>query len=217
MVWFTKLQARILSLVFFAGFVSAFWGLCLNSESGSWGDRLGVAGRVSLCLLFAATIHLTLARNNLLESLNRPLNRSLLGENKKWRGLVVEPLMGIPTVWLMQRVESWAALDTMLALDAKNPVFLGIFLGLGRILGELPNSFLKRRLGIKPGTHPSRGRIWVALYDQGDSAIPIMMGLGIWYGLPPMEWVWQIGLLTLALFFGRLFLFGVGLKQSPLT
>ena len=39
------------------------------------------------------------------------------------------------------------------------------------MLSELPNSFIKRRLGIQEGKLPSRNRFWFGLVDQADCAI----------------------------------------------
>ncbi|MFI5342228.1 MAG: CDP-archaeol synthase, partial [Candidatus Methylomirabilales bacterium] len=50
-----------------------------------------------------------------------------------------------------------------------NPCTLGTALGLGAMLGELPNSFVKRRLGIAPGgcAHGIPGPVFY-LWDQVD-------------------------------------------------
>jgi hypothetical protein len=62
------------------------------------------------------------------------------------------------------------------------PVLYGLLLGLGVVLGELPNSFLKRQLDIAPGSQRSSwsGRA-ITLLDQGD------LVLGIWVCLLPIH------------------------------
>ena len=50
--------------------------------------------------------------------------------------------------------------------------------GLGYVLGELPNSFMKRRLGVASGKTAAgwRGRIFLVV-DQADSVVvPLLMG-----------------------------------------
>ena len=209
-------STRILALVAFLGFVSVSWVWGLDSERGSWGDRVSISVRIFLCLLFAATFHLGLARSRAGGFLRKPIHQKWFGENKTWRGLLLEPLLAVPAVWAMQRWEMRVGNESLVSFLSVSPVLLGVFLGSARILGELPNSFLKRRLGIAPGTHPRRGRLWIALYDQADSTIPISIGVVLWFGLPFAECVWLIVSLTISFFFGRLFLFGVGLKKSPL-
>jgi hypothetical protein len=210
-------SAKVLALVAFLGFVSVSWTWGLDSDGGSWGGRVSITVRIFLCLLFAATLHLALARSRVGGLLCKPIHQRWFGENKTWRGLVLEPLFAIPAVWAVQSWEMRGGNESLVSFVSVSPVLFGVFLGAARILGELPNSFLKRRLGIAPGTHPHRGRLWIALYDQADSTIPISIGVVLWFGLPVTECVWLILFLTISFFFGRLFLFGVGLKKSPLT
>jgi hypothetical protein len=55
------------------------------------------------------------------------------------------------------------------ALRAAGPWRHGTALGVAVVAGELPNSFLKRRLGIGPGEHAgSRIGVALSLYDQID-------------------------------------------------
>jgi hypothetical protein len=75
---------------------------------------------------------------------------------------------------------------------ASSPVLVGLLVGLGTVLGELPNSFLKRRLDIAPGTRRrSPGGIALAVLDQGD------LVLGIWVCLAPV-WVMPVWLAAVA-------------------
>lgn len=68
-------------------------------------------------------------------------------------------------------------------ITASTPLVVGLLIGLGTVGGELPNSFLKRRLDIAPGARRrSPGGIALALLDQGD------LVLGIWVCLLPV-WV----------------------------
>jgi CDP-diglyceride synthetase len=66
-----------------------------------------------------------------------------------------------------------------------NPIVLGVLLGLAYALAELPNSFVKRRLGIEPGKRPPRHAAWFALLDQADSAIGCVLVYGWALGLTP--------------------------------
>ena len=57
---------------------------------------------------------------------------------------------------------------------AASTLALGLAVGLGYSLGELPNSFLKRRLGITPGERRSAVQY---LVDQADSAFGVALAL----------------------------------------
>ncbi len=78
------------------------------------------------------------------------------------------------------------------AVRASSPLLVGLLVGLGTVLGELPNSFLKRRLDIAPGTRQrSPGGVALAVLDQGD------LVLGIWVCLAPV-WVMPVWLAAVA-------------------
>jgi len=55
---------------------------------------------------------------------------------------------------------------------------LGASTGLCLMLGELPNSFVKRQLGVEPGSPPRHraGRIAAALADRLDSIVGALIG-----------------------------------------
>jgi hypothetical protein len=65
-------------------------------------------------------------------------------------------------------------------------VLVGLLIGLGTVLGELPNSFLKRRMGVAPGTQRrSAAGLALTVLDQGDFVF------GIWVVLLPV-WVMSV-------------------------
>jgi len=119
-----------------------------------------------------------------LHALKKPLDfgtsfrgKRIFGDNKTWRGLVINVLFcsagAIIEVWLQKKnvVPPWF----LLADYTKHGYQIGVLLGLGMTLGELPNSFLKRRLEIPPGGKKG-GFLGVLffLFDQVDLII------GIW-------------------------------------
>jgi CDP-archaeol synthase len=67
------------------------------------------------------------------------------------------------------------------AVSSTSPWLWGALVGLGVVVGELPNSFLKRRLGVAPGTQ-RRDALGAALivFDQAD-LVP-----GVWLCLAPV-------------------------------
>lgn len=82
-----------------------------------------------------------------------------------------------PVEWLFNAVFNHALIGSVLPFDA-NLVFLGFIAGVGYILGELPNSFFKRRIGIQAGDVPEDKKYWFIALDQLDSAIGV--GLAYW-------------------------------------
>ena len=131
-------------------------------------------------------LHAPVLRYDLLKPLKRPISNRLFGANKTWRGALVMftgVVLATGVAWPVMpddlRDESW--------------VLVGGLIGLGTVLGELPNSFLKRRLGIPPGSRRlTPGGIALIVYDQADFVPAIALAL-----LP----VWTMPLDTLVLGF----------------
>jgi CDP-diglyceride synthetase len=127
-------------------------------------DALTQALILSLPLVVSGGLHMAVVKLDLLSGLKVPIARRWFGANKTWRGVVVMSVATVFGVWLTASV--WP--DQFQAWSATT---LGVLLGLGYVAAELPNSFIKRRLGIEPGKRPAQHRLWFTLADQADSAI----------------------------------------------
>jgi CDP-2,3-bis-(O-geranylgeranyl)-sn-glycerol synthase len=148
--------------------------------------------------LFLPVLGAPVLRWNLLPGLARPLDggrsfrgRRILGDNKTWRGaLLMTTGIVLATVALWQW--DWWRDELPHAVRTASPLLVGALIGLGTVGGELPNSFLKRRLDIAPGSRRrSAGGVALALLDQGD------LVLGIWFCLLPV-WVMPVWLAAIA-------------------
>ncbi|MGO9902842.1 MAG: CDP-archaeol synthase [Solirubrobacteraceae bacterium] len=113
--------------------------------------------------LGAALAHAPVLRWDLIPALRRPINRRLFGEDKTWRGAV---MTGGTLAGALAFVSpsSYGRRLPQPVVDA-NPVLLGTLLGGACWLGELPNSFLKRRLASER-PNPLRGRLVSSPNDQ---------------------------------------------------
>ena len=109
-------------------------------------------------MLGAPVLHGPVLRGDLMPSLARPLDlglsvrgRRVFGDNKTWRGALV---MGAGTVGASLALDraGWFRSRLPAPLREAGPWRYGPLLALGVVGGELPNSFLKRRLGIAPGS-----------------------------------------------------------------
>jgi hypothetical protein len=56
-----------------------------------------------------------------------------------------------------------------------NDAFVGFGLGLAYILAELPNSYIKRRLGIANGAHSKKYKYLQYFTDKADSLIGVLV------------------------------------------
>src|SRR5436309_2312088 len=108
--------------------------------------------------------HAPVLKADLLRALKRPIHARAFGANKTWRGAVV---MGGGTFLAALALDRVPAYRERLPPEvlAAGPARVGAILGLAVWLGELPNSFVKRRLGMAPGrarraSSPTASRTW---------------------------------------------------------
>jgi CDP-2,3-bis-(O-geranylgeranyl)-sn-glycerol synthase len=126
--------------------------------------------------------------------------RRVFGDNKTLRGAVLMVLFTvlatIAAYGLAERT-AWAAALTPQELMAAGPIVWGGLLGAGYVLGELPNSFVKRQLSVPPG-EAARGWLgpvfWIV--DQIDSLAGAMIALSVVW-VPPLETLAALLVVTL--------------------
>ena len=135
-----------------------------------------------------------------LESLRVPLDaglqlrgRRLFGANKTLRGLVVMvPASGLTCLGLGAALSlAPRAADHLWDLGPGGYALLGLVGGLGFMLGELPNSFVKRQLDVAPGGAP-RGRLAATvcfIADRLDSILGLLLAVHLTFGLPAGTWL----------------------------
>lgn len=110
-------------------------------------------------LLVSAALSAVVHRCDLFPRLAKPIDggamlggRRVFGDGKTWRGIVIAVIGSIATVLLQKHVVG-AQAGSLAVVDyahASAPL-LGLAIGMGAMLGELPNSFVKRRLDIRSG------------------------------------------------------------------
>jgi len=166
-----------------------------------------------LPLLVGGVLHMLVVRFDVAPMLKIPLHEKSMGANKTWRGILVMPPLTVLGVWLARLLDQhW-----QLGILANASVWgLGLALGLGYVVPELPNSWMKRKLGIKPGESSARYPWLFGFIDQTDSAFGCLFVyalFGIGHGT-----LWIV-----LFFFGaavhllvNLILWSLGLRKQPL-
>ena len=141
-------------------------------------------------VLGAPILHAPVLRWNLLPALRRPLNRRLFGENKTWRGALVMNGGTVAAAVVLHRLPAYRRRLPRPVAEA-NPALIGALLGLAVWTGELPNSFLKRRLGIAPGEqrHSPAGVV-LSIFDQVDWVPAVWLLLRPVWRMTPRETAW---------------------------
>jgi len=105
-----------------------------------------------------------------------PINKRMFGENKTWQGFFGMILLSAISAWVL-----WGNF------------WHGALLGFAYVLFELPNSFVKRRLGVRPGAN---GSIIQTFFDLADSAIGCIIFLAFIY---PLTWVEAIAVFLVSI------------------
>ena len=121
----------------------------------------------------------------------------MFGDNKTVRGFVsMVPAAAAAFALCFVAAKQFApslALD-LWSLSVSGYAALGAWAGLGFMLGELPNSFVKRQLDVAPGQAP-RGRLGAIvsfIVDRTDSIIGMLIALSIAVPTPWMTWVYSL-------------------------
>ena len=144
-------------------------------------------------LIVSNVLHMVLVKKNGLNSLCIPLNSTLFGPNKTLRGFLFVPFVnGIlylvvnwPGGWLLSGLSPESYLQQEINIGDINflnlllmQVSIGAVYGLFYMLFELPNSWIKRRMGIASGESSTRFRWFFTLLDKTDSAIGVSLFFG---------------------------------------
>jgi hypothetical protein len=170
--------------------------LMAESLTGLWALAFTLARALYLFapLLLSASLAAIVMRHDWLSALNRPIDggstlrgKRWFGDGKTWRGAFLA-LTGSCLAVLIQRALAAHVPETLQVVDYSriDALAFGAALGLGAILGEPPNSFVKRRLGIPRG-QTTRGPLAVLFYvwDQVDALMGAWPLLCFWFEPSP--------------------------------
>jgi len=126
--------------------------------------------------------------------------RRVFGDNKTVRGVIV--MIAATTACtvvqgLLESQTEWVRALSLPGHGRVNALKWGLLLGTGYVVGELPNSFLKRQMGVAPGG-AARGWLgpvfWVV--DQVDSLIGVLIFMRFAW-IPPQDVVVLLFVITL--------------------
>ncbi len=118
-----------------------------------------------------------LVKFNLFSQMAIPISPRWLGQNKTYRGLFFVPVLtGFGALLTAPLLDRFGSVDQRVCWQF---VVHGLVVGTLYIMGELPNSYIKRRLEIAPGSLPSGPAYWLfRILDNADSFIPITLYFG---------------------------------------
>lgn len=173
-------------------------------------------------IIITGPINMLFCKKDILAPLNIPIDNNivlkdgnrLFGSNKTLKGFLGYVLFcAIFTVM-------WGSFLKLLNLENYNyfyfyhennlffNIFTGSLVGIAYALFELPNSFLKRRLNIKPGEKaPGPGKILFSILDQIDSLFGCVLVVAIFYKMSFLFYVFYVAIGGLTHFFINIILY----------
>jgi len=181
--------------------------------------RVGQSFWLALPLILTGNLHMFVVKHNWFAPFNIPIDRGrmlsgrrILGDHKTWRGVIVMALFG----GVFGALVGWAggplaqssgvaplAYDLVGGGNTATSLALGYaiingVLGLAYVVGELPNSIIKRRLNVPSGKTPRGMRgLFFLLLDQTDSALAVLLTAVLLFGL---SWrTFAVGMVSLPL------------------
>jgi CDP-archaeol synthase len=140
-------------------------------------------------VLAAGLVHVAVLKTGALSAMAVPLDggrtlreRPLLGARKTWRGLLLMPAATALATSLQARLAGRLSPRATRWVGASpgcgpRPWLVGAVLGFGYCAAELPNSFVKRQLGVPAGGSAARLRWLQYAVDQADSVAGCMLAL----------------------------------------
>jgi CDP-2,3-bis-(O-geranylgeranyl)-sn-glycerol synthase len=79
------------------------------------------------------------------------IGKPVFGRHKTFRGLFFGILFAVVIAYMQFLLSGMGFFSGISLLDYSRWAFIGFLMGFGALLGDLAKSFIKRRIGIKPG------------------------------------------------------------------
>lgn len=149
-------------------------------------------------LIIGNVSHMVIVKQNWFQDLAYPISKILFGYNKTYRGVIVLPI--ITGLIAMLSSLLFGPFELSIGYD----IYVGLGLGLAYVLAELPNSYIKRRLGIANGEQSNKYKYLQYFTDKADSLIGV---LGFYF------LVTEVSFTTVVLMFILSMILHVGISQ----
>ncbi len=155
-------------------------------------------------VIVAGIINMIVCKLRIFKALQIPMDggrclkdgNRIFGDHKTWKGFISYVILGAicSAIWgLIIRNTNLNAFDYFYANHENTVAYniaVGLLLGFAYALFELPNSFLKRRLGIVPGK--SVEGAWKGFFiflDQADSIFGCALVVWLFYSLGILRYI----------------------------
>ena len=161
-----------------------------------------------LPLLLGNVLNMILVKKNGASFLAIPLSIDLFGTNKTWRGFVFLPLVCAFIAFVN------SCLLGCFTYSHAYDILVGAGLGLAYLISELPNSYVKRKLGIKQGELSAQYKYVQFFVDKADSIVGVLLFYYFATAIPFSD-VFYLFFISLSIHIGvSLLLVRLKIKQS---
>ncbi|PCI47799.1 MAG: CDP-diglyceride synthetase [Moraxellaceae bacterium] len=184
-----------------------------------------------LPVIIGGVLNMVFVKASFLDNLKTPMDhgrllkdgKRLFGENKTWKGfwgMIVLTSLSMLLLQAMAMVFDWANELSLFPFRSWSfPVdglLYGAVWGFAYVLAELPNSYIKRRIDIAPGTNSSgfKGKVFI-LVDQADSVIGCVLFMPLFFTPTLIDAIAVLFLATALHLMINFLLYLVGLKSQP--
>jgi CDP-diacylglycerol--serine O-phosphatidyltransferase len=120
-------------------------------------------------MILANSLHMVFVKFNYFGKLAIPISEKKLGKNKTIRGFILLPIFsGVISIlgsFFIGPFHDFFFTDFL----------IGFGMGVIYLLAELPNSYMKRRLGISNGEHSEKYKGLQIIIDRADSLVAIFI------------------------------------------
>lgn len=182
-----------------------------------------------LAMIIAGIINMLFCKINLLSNLKKPIDNNLIlkdgyrlfGPNKTWKGFIGYIVFSILMSVLLGYFYIFSDLTIYNFFYYQNDntflynIEIGFLVGLAYALFELPNSFLKRRMGIASGKKAEgKTKYLFIILDQIDSIIGCIFVVSLFYPMSISFFICYVILGGLTHFVLNLVLYALKLRKT---
>ena len=179
--------------------------------------------------ILSGILNMIWCKTKILNKLNYPMdfnknfidNKRIFGNNKTWKGFIGYIIFNIIASLIWGIICNNCNLNEMnyFYINHSNTILynleIGLLLGLGYSLFELPNSFLKRRLDIKEGkTTNGLKKVLFIILDQADSVFGCCLVVWLFYDLGIIKYILYVLLGTITHLVMNMLLYFAHLRKN---
>lgn len=129
---------------------------------------------LSFPLMIGGIIHMIAVKKDWLSFLKIPIQTWTFGKNKTWRGFIIMPLATLLGIIPVAYFDQLISQEQRIGIS-QHWILFGLGLGFSYVLFELPNSFIKRRMGVAPGKTSEKNKKLFLVLDHIDSGLGVSL------------------------------------------